>query len=126
MSCDGIIQFTQGDVVDVVMYLQDECNANAPIDLTGATAVDVAFPSSPSNLIVSLGSGVTILEAKAGCIQVMLTSLQSATVTASTPNSKGVYSADLDIEIHYKVGSTVEKYQRETKVLLVTPKELFP
>lgn len=126
MSCDGIIQFTQGDIVDIVLYLSDECNANKPVNLTGATVVEVAFPSSPSNLIVSLGSGVTILDAAAGAISVTLSSVQSNTVTASTPNAKGVYSADQDIEIHYEIGSSIEKYQTVDKVLLVKPKELFP
>ena len=125
-SCDGQVEFVQGDIVDIVIYLKDECNSNAPVDLTGCTVFQAGFKGTPSNVIVTLGSGITILDAPAGAVQIKLTAIQSAQVTASTYNTKTATWSRQDIEIHYEIGSAVAKTLAIEGVLIVKPKKILP
>jgi hypothetical protein len=125
-SCEGQVEFVQGDIVDVVLYLKDECNADAPINLTGCTVFQAGFIGTPSNVIITLGSGVTILDAAAGAVQLVLSAAQSAQVTASTYNTKTATWSKQDIEIHYEIGATVAKTLTIEGVLVVKSKKILP
>lgn len=125
-KCEGQVEFVQGDIVDIVLYLKDECNADAPINLTGCTVFQAGFKGTPSNVILTLGSGVTILDAAAGAVQIVLTAAQSAQVTASTYNTKTLSYALQDIEIHYEIGSTIAKTLTMEGILIVKPKKILP
>lgn len=125
-SCEGQVEFVQGDIVDIVIYLKDDCNANAPINLTGCTVFQAGFVGTPSNIVVTLGSGVTILDAPAGAVQITLTAAQSAQVTASTYNTKTATWSRQDIEIHYEIGSSIAKTLAIESVLIVKPKKILP
>lgn len=124
-TCEGEIEFVQGDIVDVVMYLKDECNADAPVNLTGCTVFQAGFKGTPSNVIVSLGSGVTILNPTGGAVQIVLTAVQSAQVTASTYSTKTGWSKQ-DVEIHYEIGSSVARTLTIEGVVTVKPKKILP
>lgn len=125
-TCEGQIDFVQGDIVDVVLYLKDECNADAPVDLTGCTVFQAGFKGAPSNVIISLGAGVTILDAHAGAVQLVLSAVQSAQVNASVFVTKTkTYTPD-DIEIHYEIGSATAKTLTIEGVLTVKAKKILP
>ena len=125
-TCEGQVEFVQGDIVDVVIYLKDECNADAPINLTGCTVFQAGFKGTPSNVIISLGSGVTILDAAAGAVQLVLSAVQSAQCTASVYTAKTASWSKQDIEIHYEIGATVAKTLAIEGVLIVRPKKILP
>jgi len=125
-SCDGVVDFVQGDIVDVVIYLKDECDADAPVNLGGCTVFQIGFKASPSNIILTLGAGVTILDPSAGSVRFVLSAAQSAQITASTYNAKTQVYSTQDIELHYEIGSAIARTLTLTGVMTVRAKRILP
>jgi len=111
------IRFVQGDATKFKLYLKDECNPSVDIDLTGATVFSVALPGTTSPVIKTLGSGVVILSATQGVVEVTLSSSDTNLVLVGNKQT---------IEINYQLPGGVDKYKSLPNVLYVTARVLFP
>jgi hypothetical protein len=128
-SCSGTIEGTQGDVLEFDLYLkEDECEAEKAIDLTGCTVFEVAFPPlvSGAPIIMDLSSGLTLQEVKSGWVHGKMPSTVCNTVKTSLIDSKTKALIGQDIEIHYLIPGTTEKYETLSAVLFLAARKLFP
>lgn len=116
MACDKW-KFKQGDDPTLNFYIVDECDETKRINLSAVTALEFAFKNADNSILIkSLGSGVTITNAGAGEGTIQLT-------TAETNLLKVV--ANVDVEAHYVLPVSIDKYVTITAILTVEKKLLF-
>jgi hypothetical protein len=116
MACENW-KFKQGDDPTLNFYMVDECDETKRINLIGATALEFAFKNADNTILIkTLSSGVTLTNAGAGEGTIQLT-------TAET-NLLKVVSA-VDVEAHYVMPGSIDKYVTIEKILTVEKKLLF-
>lgn len=87
-------QIVQGGKSSIIVRLINKTSGD-PLDLTGVTALSTCFGNADgSELALTLGSGITILSAVIGKIEIDITSAQS---TLLTP----IVAATLELTITY-------------------------
>jgi hypothetical protein len=77
------VDIIQGGKQLIVVRLVDK-NTGDPYDLTGATAITTCFHNADgTELMLGLGTGVTVLAPTFGKIQIALTAVQTALLTVA-------------------------------------------
>lgn len=103
MTCEvqQPIKIVQGEDKLIDIKIRDE--KNDPFDLTGYTTIAAKFKKADNSLLsLAIGSGVTVLSAPLGRIQVLISDTQSATLKL------GEF---LDFEVQITIGTTTRIVQ---------------